>query len=144
MDDRSPVVMVSGGFDPLHEGHVALLQAAARMGRVVVALNSDAWLARKKGKPFMKWDARAALLRECRSVSLVLKVNDLDGTICEALRTMRPHIFANGGDRVAPNAKEHALCQELGITEYFNVGGYKIQSSSDLIRGALGHHKNAV
>ena len=136
--------MVSGGFDPLHVGHIALLRAAAKMGRVYVALNSDAWLARKKGKPFMFWEERAVLLRECRSVSQVIKVNDFDGTVCHALEWIKPDIFANGGDRTSPDKKEHALCQQLGIQELFNVGGYKIQSSSSLIRGALGHHKNAV
>lgn len=106
------------------------------MGRVFVALNSDAWLTRKKGKPFMTWGARAAILKECRSVSQVIKVNDFDGTVCHAIEAVRPHAFLNGGDRTSPNKKEHALCQKLGIHEYFNVGGVKIQSSSDLIKRA--------
>ena len=131
-------------MDPLHCGHVALLRAAACMGRVFVALNSDAWLTRKKGKAFMPWEERVIILRELRSVSQVLAVQDDDDTVCEAIERVRPHIFANGGDRVRPNKKEHAICQRLGIKELFNVGGFKIQSSSDLIRGAIGHHKNAV
>ena len=92
----------------------------------------------------MLWDERALILRECRSVSRVLQVNDADGTVCDALSRVRPDIFANGGDRVRPDKNEHACCERLGIKELFNVGGYKIQSSSDLIGGALGHHKNTV
>lgn len=121
-----------------------MLRAASILGRVFVALNSDGWLERKKGFAFMPWDERALMLRECRSVSEVVPVDDQDGTVCTALACIRPDIFANGGDRTAPNRKEHLMCKRLGIREIFNVGGYKIQSSSDLIRGALGHHKNTV
>lgn len=144
--DMGPVsvVLVSGGADPLHIGHVAMLRAAALMGRVVFALNSDAWLMRKKGYIFMPWEERAVMLRECRSVSQVIGVRDDDGTVCEALERVRPHVFANGGDRTSPNPKEHELCLRLGIKELFNVGGLKLESSSDLIRRAVDNHKNAV
>lgn len=127
---------MSGGFDPLHIGHVAMLRAAAELGRVFVALNSDEWLTRKKGRPFMAWEERAIMLKECRSVSQVMRVEDDDGTVCAALESLRPHVFANGGDRSSPNRKEHELCLRLGIKELFNVGGLKIQSSSELLRAA--------
>lgn len=127
---------MSGGFDPLHVGHVAMLRAAAELGRVFVALNSDDWLTRKKGRPFMTWEQRAIMLKECRSVSQVLRVDDGDDTVCCALIELQPDIFANGGDRTTPNGKEHAICRQLGIKELFNVGGLKIQSSSELLRAA--------
>ena len=139
------LVLVSGGFDPIHRGHIALLRAADNIGRVVVALNSDAWLVRKKGYAFMEWEERAAILRACRFVSRVMGVSDGDDTVCHALETLRPGYFVNGGDRTQPNAKEHALCQRLGIRELFNVGGGKVQSSSELIkRIRLAHNSDPV
>lgn len=128
------IVMVSGGFDPLHVGHLRMIQAAAEMGQVVVALNSDDWLRRKKGYVFMPWGDRAEILKGLAGVADVTPVNDADGTVCEALRRVRPDLFANGGDRLFGNPKESAVCIDLGIKQAFGVGGGKIRSSSELLR----------
>lgn len=127
------IVLVSGGFDPCHKGHVRLLLAASEYGYVIVALNSDEWLIRKKGYAFMTWDERAEILRSMRMVSAVAAVDDSDGTVCDALRNLQVDIFVNGGDRVSANGKEHDVCAELGIREIFGAGGGKVQSSSELI-----------
>mgnify|MGYP001594837129 FL=1 len=128
-------VLVSGGFDPLHVGHVRLIADAARYGEVVVALNSDAWLKRKKGYVFMHFQDRNEILKALLAVDRVIAVDDDDGTVCAALTAVRPRYFANGGDRVSADAREHALCRELGIVELFGVGGGKVRSSSEMIRG---------
>lgn len=141
LDPSAAVVLVSGGFDPIHEGHIALLRGAATYGNVYVALNSDAWLLRKKGYAFQRWGARAAILRECRSVSGVMMVRDEDGTVCDALRELRPDYFANGGDRTGPNLLEAKLCEQLHIAQLFGVGGRaKLQSSSALVERHRGHN----
>jgi len=127
------VAMVSGGFDPLHVGHIDLFVAAARRGRLIVALNSDKWLIHKKGYVFMSWSARARIIAMLRPVSEVVSVDDGDGTICGALRRYRPDFFCNGGDRKASDPCEEAACRMLGIVQLFNVGGGKVASSSALV-----------
>ncbi len=133
-------ILCSGGFDPIHIGHVDYLEAAAHIGQVIVSLNSDAWLMAKKGYVFMPWGNRATILSALSCVAIVWHVKDDDGTICEALRWWKPDIFANGGDRIKSNPAEHAVCKELGIKEMFNVGGGKIDSSSDLVFDVLDKH----
>ena len=79
------VVVVSGGFDPIHSGHIAMFKAAKALGDVlVVALNSDAWLTRKKGRPFMPWDERAGVIDAMTVVDDVIAFNDDDNTACDA------------------------------------------------------------
>lgn len=123
-----------------------MLQAAHEYGRVYVALNSDKWLVRKKGYAFMAWENRAEILRDLRSVFAVIRVRDNDGTVCEALDRLRPHYFANGGDRIQPNANEHNFCERAGIQEIFGIGGVKMESSSALVLrcGAHDPHKDPV
>lgn len=132
------IVMVSGGFDPLHVGHLDLLEAAAHLGSkdhtVIVALHSNDWLFRKKGYVFMPHADRARLLKALECVADVSALNDYDDTVCEALKRIRPDAFANGGDRVKAHPAEAAICEELGIQQIFNVGGSKVRSSSDLIK----------
>lgn len=128
--------MVSGGFDPLHVGHLDYLQAAKSYGNLIVVLNSDRWLLRKKGYVFMSWGDRARILNSLSAVSLVTEVDDDDDTVCEALRRLRPQYFANGGDRKTPDPREDQVCRELGIEQLFGVGGKKIRSSSELVRMA--------
>lgn len=126
-------MLVSGGFDPLHIGHKRMIEDAAKFGRVWVALNSDEWLFRKKGYFFMPWEERAEILRGQRGVSNVVKVDDSDGTVCQALRMVRPDYFANGGDRVSPNKAEASICRSHNIEQLFGIGGDKVQSSSALM-----------
>jgi len=131
-------IMVSGGFDPIHVGHLRMLQEASIYGRLIVVVNSDAWLNRKKGYNFMTWEDRAEIIRGFTGVSEVLPVDDSDGTVCDALREYRPDIFANGGDRVNSNTPEKKVCEELGIEMLWNIGGGKIRSSSELVQNVEG------
>ncbi len=135
-DVNVSTICISGGFDPIHAGHVRLIQDAARYGNVMVILNSDEWLLRKKGYVFMPWADRADILLNQKGVVVVSYVNDNDGTVCEALERIRPTYFANGGDRTNENTPELALCLELGIKPLFGIGGHKIASSSDIVRHA--------
>jgi|TARA_R110002020_G_scaffold84472_8_gene209242 cytidyltransferase-like protein len=128
----SVIVAVSGGFDPMHAGHVQLFELASKIGKVVVILNSDDWLTRKKGKAWMEFKDRAYVLQSCRFVTGVVPVDDSDDTVCQALREMRPDFFANGGDRVSSNTPELFVCKKIGVEMLFNVGGEKIYSSSDV------------
>ena len=114
MLDR-PTVAVSGGFDPVHVGHVRMILEAAEVGDVIVIANSDEWLMRKKGYVFMPWKERAEILGSIRGVLKVVPVDDSDGTVCEALRREKPTFFANGGDRKTDNTPEMDVCSELGI-----------------------------
>lgn len=133
MSDRKTVA-VSGGFDPIHIGHVRMILEAAEMGDVIVIANSDEWLMRKKGFVFMPWEERAEILSSIRGVLRVVRVDDSDGTVCEALRREKPDFFANGGDRKTNNTPEMEVCETLGIGLLWEVGGGKIQSSSDLVK----------
>ncbi len=126
-------IMVSGGFDPIHVGHVRMILEAAEHGDVIVVANSDDWLMRKKGYIFMPWSERAEIIASIRGVIKVEHVNDSDNSVCEAIDRCRPDAFANGGDRKGNNTPEVALCTQLGIDLIWNVGGGKIQSSSDLV-----------
>ena len=133
MLDR-PTVAVSGGFDPVHVGHVRMILEAAEVGDVIVIANSDEWLMRKKGYVFMPWEERAEILASIKGVLKVVPVDDSDGTVCEALRREKPTFFANGGDRKTDNTPEMDVCSELGIGLLWEVGGGKIQSSSELVK----------
>ena len=133
---RIPTIAVSGGFDPIHKGHVQMIREAAEYGQVIVVLNSDDWLIRKKGYKFMSFEERAFIAGSIKGVSVVMNVDDSDGTVCAALKRMKPDYFANGGDRYDKNTPEMEVCEELGITMLWNIGGGKIQSSSTLVSKA--------
>tara|TARA_R100000808_G_C2145923_1_gene153798 strand:+ start:1188 stop:1700 length:513 start_codon:yes stop_codon:yes gene_type:complete len=133
--DSRPTVMVSGGFDPVHAGHIRMIRDAASHGDVIVIANSDDWLYRKKGFVFMTFDQRAEILNAIKGVILVDSVDDSDGTVCEAIRRLKPDFFANGGDRGRSNTPEQAVCEELGVKLLWGVGGdKKLASSSDLVQ----------
>jgi len=129
-------VMVSGGFDPIHVGHVRMILDAAEHGDVIVVANSDDWLKRKKGYIFMPFEERKEIIESIRGVLKVVSVNDADNTVCAALIEHEPDFFANGGDRKQDNTPEKIVCEGLGIEMLWNIGGGKIQSSSDLVKNA--------
>jgi len=132
---NSDIVCVSGGFDPLHPGHLALIESAAKYGPVAIILNSDAWLIEKKGYRVMNWEDRAAILRSIKWVTSVESVNDRDRTVAEALRRIQPKYFAKSGDRkpeAMPMAELQA-CRELGIELLFDICPHLPYSSSQII-----------
>ena len=129
-------VLVTGGFDPLHSGHLAYFKAAKKLGdKLVVGLNSDEWLTEKKGQPFMPFAERLAIISELECVDNVLSFDDSDGTACGAIfklmaTTTGEYVFANGGDRVDGNVPEYATYGDK-IEFAYGVGGTdKINSSS--------------
>jgi len=128
------IVVVSGGFDPIHVGHLRMMKEAAEHGKLTVVINSDAWLKRKKGYVFMPWEERAELISALSCVDRVIEAKDDDRTVCETLKELRPDIFANGGDRGVNTTPEAKLCEELGIELIWNIGGGKVRSSSKLVR----------
>ena len=139
------LVAVSGGFDPVHNGHVRMFEAARKLGGgLVVILNNDNWLKEKKGYVFMHEKERAEIIRAFRFVDRVMltkhKPSPADMSVCRELRELKPNIFANGGDRFIHNVPEVSVCDEIGCKMVFNVGkGGKIQSSSWLVAR---RHKN--
>lgn len=131
------IVLVTGGFDPLHSGHISYLAAARQLGdRLVVGVNSDAWLTRKKGRPFMPATERLAVIENLRMVDHCILFNDDDGSGIEAIRNVQmlyPRdeiIFANGGDRTAANIPEMEV---KDVVFKFGVGGQDKQNSSSWI-----------
>lgn len=128
-------VAVSGGFDPVHVGHLRMFQEAKKLGDyLTVILNCDDWLVRKKGKFFMTEAERAEIIMGFACVDEVFIHQSDKDDVSDALRAVRPHIFANGGDRKEGNTPEGDVCKELGIDMVFSVGGEKIQSSSELTK----------
>lgn len=127
------IVAVSGGFDPVHIGHIDMFREAKQLGRVVILLNSDEFLEKKKGKPFMSYEGRKCVLEAIKYVDEVLPVIDEDHTVCRSLERYKPDIFANGGDRYSDNIPEKETCDRLGIELIFGVGGGKTESSSSLL-----------
>lgn len=123
-------IAISGGFDPIHPGHIAMIEAAAKYGEVHIILNSDAWLVRKKGFYFQPWEDRKKILEAY--TPHIHAVDDSDGTVCEALRRIKPDYFGNGGDRTNKNVPELDVCSELGILPVFELGGGKYSSSSQI------------
>ena len=131
------VVLVTGGFDPLHSGHIEYLKAAKRLGdMLVVGVNSDSWLERKKGRAFMPGTERITILQNLKMVDHCILFNDDDGSAREAIRNVKmmyPNsriIFANGGDRTANNIPEMT---ESDVEFVFGVGGENKMNSSSWI-----------
>ena len=121
-------IAISGGFDPIHPGHIAMIEEARKYGEVHIIVNSDEWLVRKKGFYFQPWQDRKKILEAY--TPHVYAVDDSDGTVCEALRRIQPDYFGNGGDRGKTNTPELFVCEEMGIEPVFELGGGKCSSSS--------------
>ena len=131
------IVLVTGGFDPLHSGHIAYFESAKQLGdKLIVGVNSDAWLERKKGRAFMPITERTTIIQNLRMVDGVILFNDDDGSSIEAVKNVQnlfPNdqiIFANGGDRTAGNIPEMA-CKDVIFK--FGVGGDDKRNSSSWI-----------
>ena len=143
------IVMISGGFDPIHIGHVRYILEAKKLGDyLVVVLNNDNWLRMKKGKEFMEENERKEIIESINGVDKVVIAghvkNTKDKSVCEERKKIKPHIFANGGDRKPDGdpVPEVALCEELGIKIIYNVGhGGKVRSSSELVKKYSKHLK---
>jgi D-beta-D-heptose 7-phosphate kinase/D-beta-D-heptose 1-phosphate adenosyltransferase len=134
------IYMTSGGFDPLHVGHVMCIQETAAMaernnGKVVILVNGDQFLVKKKGKPFMRAAERCAIISCLKGVDLAVEWYDGSQTVSKAIRLFRPNYFTKGGDRSDPETvPEWDACQEVDCRVVFEVGGGKVQSSSWLLQ----------
>ena len=133
----SKVILVTGGFDPLHSGHIAYFKEAKKLGdRLVVGLNSDEWLERKKGKAFMPWNERLCIVNNLQMVDEVFTFMDDDDSAINFIKQVKAHypndniIFANGGDRTSENIPEMAV---EGVEFVFGVGGTDKKNSSSWI-----------
>lgn len=135
--DKMKVVIVTGGFDPLHSGHIKYFREAAKLGdELIIGLNSDDWLTRKKGAPFMTWKERWAILHELWMTTDVIAFDDSDGTAIDAIRKVKEQwpeheiVFANGGDRTKDNISEMVFDD---VEFVFGVGGEDKANSSSWI-----------
>ena len=133
------IILVTGGFDPVHSGHIAYFNAARELGdKLIVGLNSDGWLQRKKNQAFMPWQERATIVAALHSVDRVINFNDDDSTAIDAIRKTKelfPNhsiVFANGGDRTEDNIPEMVFDD---VEFIFGVGGEnKVNSSSWILQ----------
>ena len=134
--------IVSGGFDPIHEGHIEMIRSSSDISDgVIVLANSDDWLIRKKGKNFYQLKTRLAILKNLKGVIDVIEFDDMDDSASDGIRKARKKypndklVFANGGDRGKDNIKEDLVCEELNIEKAFGIGGdYKANSSSWILK----------
>jgi cytidyltransferase-like protein len=135
------IVLVTGGFDPVHSGHIAYFKAARSLGdMLIVGINSDEWLARKKGAAFMPWNERLCIVNNLAMVDEVYTFDDEDGSARHFIQQVRAHyptaelIFANGGDRTEKNIPEMDVVDSK-LTFAFGVGGFnKVNSSSWILQ----------
>jgi cytidyltransferase-like protein len=133
------IVLITGGFDPIHSGHIAYFKAAKKLGDIlIVGVNSDAWLTRKKGAPFMPYGERAEIVRNIVGVDFVIDFDDSDGSAKHAIHMVRQSypqdqiIFANGGDRTNDNIPEMDIVDN-NLQFVFGVGGFNKANSSSWI-----------
>jgi len=136
------IVLTTGGFDPLHSGHIAYFQAAKELGdHLVVGVNSDEWLTRKKGRPFMPFEERASIIKELKCVDEVIAFDDSDDTALNSIELVlntkgsgSKVIFANGGDRNNTTTPEYKIYGDHSDVEFaFSVGGDDKKNSSSWI-----------
>jgi cytidyltransferase-like protein len=133
------IVLITGGFDPVHSGHINYIKAAKELGDIlVVGVNSDAWLRKKKGRSFMPLLERTNILRNIVGVDYVIDFDDADGTAKQAIRMVRQSypqdliIFANGGDRTDENIPEMDVADD-NVKFVFGIGGFNKSNSSSWI-----------
>jgi cytidyltransferase-like protein len=133
------IVLITGGFDPLHSGHIAYIKAARELGdSLIVGINSDEWLRRKKGQEFMSWEERSIIVANLHSVDRVINFDDSDGSAKDAIRKVRAInsnaqiIFANGGDRTHLDIPEMDIVDD-NLQFVFGAGGFNKANSSSWI-----------
>ena len=133
------IILVSGGFDPVHSGHIKLINDANKYGEVVVLLNSDAWLRNKKGKEFLSFDERKIIMQNIKGVLDVLDFDDSDKSCIDGLRKAKKKYsnkiikFANGGDRNDETTPETTFCNQNNIETLWGIGGNNKSNSSSWI-----------
>tara|TARA_B100001287_G_C22434584_1_gene413045 strand:+ start:249 stop:686 length:438 start_codon:yes stop_codon:yes gene_type:complete len=141
MNAKKNMIILSGGFDPIHKGHVRMFKEASLNGMVVAGLNSDQWLVRKKGKFFMPFVERKEILESIKYIDLVKSFDDSDDTACSLINNINNEysdnyniFFGNGGDRTNQTTPEIKFCNDNNIDLIWGLGGGKIQSSSELLK----------
>ena len=133
------IVLVSGGFDPIHSGHIKLISEASHHGKVVVLLNSDSWLRKKKGKEFLPINERKTIMQNIKNVFDVLEFDDSDKSCIDGIKKAINKYknynikFANGGDRNKKNTLEINFCKENNIETLWSIGGDNKSNSSSWI-----------
>lgn len=140
------LVVTSGGFDPMHVGHLRCLLMSSSLTKKIgfrtklaVIVNGDGFLHRKKGYAFMTLEERMEIIAGVKGVDYVVPWDDGSQTVVGAIQALSPVIFTKGGDRdAAANVPEFDICSEIGCQVIFGVGGGKIQSSSDLVAAMRG------
>ena len=136
MDD---IVLVSGGFDPIHSGHIKLIEEASKHGNIVVLLNSDKWLQSKKGRAFLPFVERKIIMNALKNVIDVISCGEFDTTCIDGIKKVikkYPNYkinFANGGDRKNNSTPESIFCKENGIGLLWGIGGDNKSNSSSWI-----------
>lgn len=141
------IVCTSGGFDPVHPGHLSCIQESKQYGdTVVVIVNGDAFLRNKKGKPFMDLKTRVEIMSYVNGVDYIIpfEIED-DQTVIQALKKIRPHIFTKGGDRIDETSiPEWETCIEHNIKVISGVGYSKLWSSSDFLKSWVEHNDQNI
>jgi len=133
------IILVSGGFDPIHSGHIKLINEANKYGDVVVLLNSDLWLQEKKGKEFLPFVERTIIMHDLKGVLDVIEFDDSDRTCVDGLKKVKNKYpksiikFANGGDRNNSTTPESIFCEKNNIELLWGIGGDNKSNSSSWI-----------
>jgi len=133
------IILISGGFDPIHSGHIKLINDANKYGDVIVLLNSDEWLRNKKGKEFLSFDERKIIMKNIKGVIDVIEFDDSDKTCIDGIKKVKSLYknniikFANGGDRNNATTPEKEFCDKNDIETLFGIGGNDKSNSSSWI-----------
>ncbi len=137
--EMNSVVLVSGGFDPVHSGHIKLINEASKYGEIVVLLNSDKWLQNKKGKAFLPFEERKIIMNAFKNVIDVIVCGEVDNTCIDGMEKVIKKYsnhkikFANGGDRNNKSTPETIFCESNGIETLWGIGGENKSNSSSWI-----------
>lgn len=118
-------IALSGAFDPPTIGQTRMISHASKLGDIIIILNTDSWLLKRKHKIFLPRQKRKDLLWRMPGVISIIDAKDEDGTVCESLREIKPDMFGNGGHRTPENTPEIDLCREMGIELVWQVGSYE-------------------